>query len=213
MLLVRPIRHPPRTVPPRAADQRSQAYPTLLRVLRCGRYGQRGGPKTPEVGPLACVSCGHLLSRPPLWLCLLRWWFLRHSTLGWCGGGGGGSSSPLLAELLACVSPPLLAGGSRRWWRVVPRHSWLRVPGVAPRHSWLGSAGVAGGVALRHSSLRSAGLWGVVVAGGPSLLLTEVPGWAFPRHSWLGAPGAVPPQSWLGGSAGVGGGWPLATPG
>ena len=37
VLLVRPIGHPPRPVPPRAADQRSRAYPTLLRVLRWGR--------------------------------------------------------------------------------------------------------------------------------------------------------------------------------
>ena len=40
-------RHPPRPVPPRAADQRSRAYPTLLRVLRWGRYGHRGGPRNP----------------------------------------------------------------------------------------------------------------------------------------------------------------------
>ena len=50
VLLVRPIRHPPRPVPPRAADQRSQAYLTLLRVLSWGGYGHRGGPQTPEVG-------------------------------------------------------------------------------------------------------------------------------------------------------------------
>ena len=43
VLLVNPIAHPPRPVPPRAGDQRSRAYPTLLRVLRWGRCGHRGG--------------------------------------------------------------------------------------------------------------------------------------------------------------------------
>ena len=71
---------------------------------------------------------------------------------------------------------------------------------MVPRHSWLESAGGAGGLALRHSWLRSAGMWGVVVAGGPSPLLAEGPGWAFPHHSWLRAPGAVPCHSCLGGS-------------
>ena len=67
VLLVRPIGHPPRPLPLRAADQRSRAYLTSLRVLRWGRYGQRGGGggQTPEAGPLACVPCGHLSSRPP----------------------------------------------------------------------------------------------------------------------------------------------------
>ena len=68
VLLVRPMGHIPRPVPPRAADQRSWAYPTLLLVLRWGPYGHRGGPQTPEVGPLACVSCGPLAFRPPLLL-------------------------------------------------------------------------------------------------------------------------------------------------
>ena len=65
MLLVRPIGQPPRPVPPQAADQRSRAYPTLLRLLRWGRYGHRRGPQTPEVGSLACVSCGPFSPRPP----------------------------------------------------------------------------------------------------------------------------------------------------
>ena len=65
VLLVRPIGHPPRPVPPRAADQRSRPYPTLLRVLRWGRNGHRGGPQTPEAGALASVPCGPLSSRPP----------------------------------------------------------------------------------------------------------------------------------------------------
>ena len=69
VLLVRPIGHPTRPVPPRAADQRSKAYPTLLRVLRWGRYSHQGGLQTPEVGPLACVPCGILSFRPPLPLC------------------------------------------------------------------------------------------------------------------------------------------------
>ena len=187
--MVRPIRHPPRRVPPRAADQRSPAYPTLLRVLRCDRYGHRGGAKPLRLGPSPASPVRPFSPAPSLavlvtavgFLPLLpgvRWW--------WWGGG----SSPPLAELLVCVYPPLLAGARDRWWRVVPHHSWLRVLGVAPRHSLLGSAGGAGGVGLCHSLLRSAGLWGVVVAGDPSLL-AEGPGRAFPRHSWLRAPGAV----------------------
>ena len=46
VLLVRPIGLSPRPVAPRAADQRSRAYPTLLRELRWGRYGHPGGPQT-----------------------------------------------------------------------------------------------------------------------------------------------------------------------
>ena len=65
VLLVRPIGHPPRPVPPRAADQRSRAYPTLLRVLTWGRYGHRGGAQTPRVWSLASVSFGPLSPRPP----------------------------------------------------------------------------------------------------------------------------------------------------
>ena len=175
VLLVRTIGHRPRPVPPQAADQRSRAYPTLLRVLRWGRYGHRGGPQTPEVGPLACVSCGPLLSRPPLSLCWLRWWVFRHSWVG-CGGSGWGAAPRHSWPRCLCAYPRhswlrLAAGGGG--WSLA---TWLRVFGVAPRHSWLESAGVAGGVALRHSWLRSAGFWGVVLAGGPSLLLAEGPG-------------------------------------
>ena len=67
--MVRPIGHPPRAVPRRAADQRSRAYPTLLRMLRWGRYGHRGGPQTSEVGSLACVSRGPFCVPPPISLC------------------------------------------------------------------------------------------------------------------------------------------------
>ena len=144
LLLVRPIGHPPRPVPPRAADQWSRAYPTVLRVPRLGRYGHRGGPQTPEVGSLACVPRGPFSSRPQFTLCGLWWWVSRLSWVGWWWWGG--SSSPFLAVLLARVSPPSLVVVRRRWRRVVPRLSWLRVRvvGVAPRHSWLGSSGVGG---------------------------------------------------------------------
>ena len=207
VLLVRPIGHLPRPVPPQAADQRSRPYSTLLRVLRWGRYGHRGGPQTPEVGPLACVSCGPLFSRPPFPAVSGVVVGFRPS---WLGLGGG--SWPPLAKVLVCVSPLPLAGARRRWWRVSPRLSWLGVLGVGLRLSWLGSAGGAGGAALRHSWLRSAGPWVVVVVGGPSLLLAEDSGWAFPRHSWLRAPGAFPATpGWE--STGVGDAWPLATPG
>ena len=46
--LVRPIGHLPETLPRWAAGLRSQAYPALLRVLRRGGYGHRGGPLTPQ---------------------------------------------------------------------------------------------------------------------------------------------------------------------
>ena len=157
VLLVRPIGRPPKTVPPRAADQRSWAYPTLLRVLRLGRYGRRGGPQTPEVRLHACVPCGLLLScSPPTTVLgsvvglspLLAW------VRWWCWGGG---SSPLLDEVLMWASPPPLAGARCRRRRVVPRQSWLRVLGAAPRHSWLESAGGAG--AGRPSPLLGEDRW------------------------------------------------------
>ena len=112
VLLVRPIGHPPRPVPPRAADQRSRAYPTLLRVLRWGRYGHRGGPQTPEVGFLACVPRGPFSSRPPFRCAVCGGWC--PVSPGWGGGGGGGGVSLFLAVLLACVSPPPLVVVRRR---------------------------------------------------------------------------------------------------
>ena len=78
-LRVRPIGHPPRPVPPRAADQRSRSYPTLSRELRWGRYGHRGGAQTPGVGSLASVSFGPPSSRPPRPLC----WLLPPRFLPW----------------------------------------------------------------------------------------------------------------------------------
>ena len=136
-----PLVNPPRPVPPRAADQRSWAYPTLLRVLTWGRYGHRGGPATPEVGSLTCVSRGPLSSCPPFAV-----WFVVVGFPSLLGGPG--DSSPFLAELLVCVSPPPLVVVRRAWRWVVPRHSWLWVFSVAPRHSWLGSSGVGGGRAF-----------------------------------------------------------------
>ena len=147
VLLVRPIGHPPRLVPPRAADQRSRAYPTLLRVLRWGRYGHRGGVQTPEDGYLACVSRGPFLSCPPFRCVVCSGGF--PVSPGWAGGGGG-RFLLFLAVLLLCVSPPPLVVVRSRWRQVVPRPPWLwvRVLGVAPRHSWLGSSGVGGGWAF-----------------------------------------------------------------
>ena len=58
VLLVRPIGHPPRPVPPRAADQRSRAYPTLLRVLRWGQYGHREAPEPLRLGPSPASPVG-----------------------------------------------------------------------------------------------------------------------------------------------------------
>ena len=133
-------------------------------------------PEPLRLGPSPAFSVGPFRPAPSFRCVGCGGWF--PVSPGW---GGmvveGGGSSPLLAELLVCVSPPLLAEARRRWRRVVPRHSWLRVLGMAPRHSWLGSSGVGGGVGLRHSWLRSAGLWGVVprfgvrVLGGRSLAI------------------------------------------
>ena len=105
VLLVRPIGHPSRPVPPRAADQRSRAYPTLLRVLSWGRYGHRGGGQSPEVGSLACVSHGPSSSRPPF-RCVVCGGGSPVSP-AWVGGGGG-RFLLFLAVLLVCVSSPPL---------------------------------------------------------------------------------------------------------
>ena len=221
VLLVKPIGHPPSPMPPRAAGQRSRAYPTFLRVLRRGRYGLPGGGAKPlrlglspasSVGPLlpalpsCCVGCGggfsgRLLATPGRGACVRF-----PATPGWepppvLAGG----PSPLLADGPGCGSPPLLVGVLWCCW----------------------------GSGLCHSWLRFAGLWGVVVVGGPLLsgcgswvgvplpLLAEGPGcgllpllaggfrwcwwWVAPRHSWLGVMGAVRRHSWVG-SAGRGSG-------
>ena len=155
VLLVRPIGQPPRPVPPGAADKPSWAYPTLLRVLRWGRYSHRGGGPNPSGwAPRLCPLWAPFIPSPPSRCVGLGGGSLATPGLGAAvvlGGGG----SPLLAEVLVCASPPLLAGASCRWWWVVPRHSWLRVLGAVPSNSWLGSAGGAFG-------------------GGPSPLLAEV---------------------------------------
>ena len=174
VLLVRPIGHPRRPVPPRVTDQRSWRYPTLLRVLRWGRYVHLGAPQTSEVGSLVCVSSGPVSSRPPCrcvvcgggfpvsprwdWVVVVGERLLATPSRVACvrvpatpGRGSApvaaGGPSPLLAEGLGFRSPPLLAGVLWCWW----------------------------GVGLRHSWLRSADLWGVVppfrlrVLGGRSL--------------------------------------------
>ena len=157
VLLVRPIGHPPRPVPPRAVDQRSRAYPTLLHVLRWGRYGHRGGPKHLRLGPSPAFPVGPFRPPPPFRCVGCGGGFTVSP--GWGGGGGGAAPRHSWPSCLCAC----------------PRHSWLRVLGVAPRHSWPGSSGVGGGVGRRHSWLSSAGLWGVVprfrlrVLGGRSL--------------------------------------------
>ena len=231
VLLVRPIGHPPRPVPPRAADQRSRAYPTLLRVLRWGRYGHRGGPQTPEVGSLAGAPRGPFSSLPPFRCAVCGGWC--PVSPGW-GGGGGGGGVFAVPGCVACGrvapspgrgSPPVcvfVARCVRAWclcWCVV-RGLWCVVCG--------------GGVLV--------GLWRVCGVVGPSPLLAEVPVcysppllagfrclWccAAPRHSWLGFRRrqwrvvcgvwcVVCGERWrcVGGVvAGVWCGWSLATPG
>ena len=190
--MVRPIGHPPRPVPPRAADQRSRAYPTLLRVLRWGRYGHRGGPQTPEVGSLACVSRGPLSSRPPFRCVVCGGGFPVSS--GW-GGGGGGVALRLSWPCCLCACPRL------PWlWFAAGGGGWSPASPGCGSGSWVWLPATPG--------------WGplVLVGGGPSPLLAEVrrfagrgpsfpavgSGWAFPRHSWLRAAGAVSRYFWLG---------------
>ena len=174
VLLVRPIGHPPRPVPPRAADQRSRAYPTLLRVLRWGRYGHRGGPQTPEVGSLACVSRGPFSSRPPFRCAVCGGWC--PVSPGWGGGGGGGGFSLFLAVLLVCVSPPPLVVVRRRCvclWR-----------GACARGVCVGVWCVVCGVSCAAVVCWWGCGWCVV--------------WLVPRHSWRRFLCATPRHSWLG---------------
>ena len=166
--------------PPQAGATAGR-QPTVRGVshyIACAQVGpilSLGGPPNPRGWvPRLHFPWAPFLPPPPfaVWFVVVGFPSLLGG-LGWWWWGGG--SSPLLAELLVCVSPPLLADARRRWRQVVPRHSSLRVLGVAPCHSCLGSSGVGGGVGLRHSWLRSAGLWGVVprcrlrVLGGRSL--------------------------------------------
>ena len=163
VLLVRPIGHPPRPVPPRTADQQSRAYPTLLRVLRWGRYGHRGGPQTPEGGSLACVSRGPFSSRPPF-RCVVSL-VSRLSGVGWWWWGGGGV--PAVPGRVACVRVASSSGcGSLSVCLFVARCvrawclCWCVVCGL-----WCVVCG--GGV--------SVGLWLLCGVVGPSPLLAEVP--------------------------------------
>ena len=187
VLLVRPIGHPPRPVPPRAADQRSRVYPTLLRVLRWGRYGHRGGPQTPEVGSLACVSRGPFSSRPPFRCVVCGGWC--PVSPGW-GGVWGGGGSLFLAVLLVCVSPPPLVVVRRRCvclWR-----------GACARGVCVGVWFVVCGVWCAAVVCWWDCGWCVV--------------WLVPRHSWRRFLCATPRHSWLGFAAGGGVGLP-ANPG
>ena len=111
VLLVRPIGHPPRPVPPRAADQRSRAYPTLLRVLRWGRCGHRGEGQTPEAGPLASVPYGPLSSRPPP----SRSVGPCPSTLYPCVSPSPRSFLLSRAPAVSCLSPALSLRSSPHW--------------------------------------------------------------------------------------------------
>ena len=141
VLLVRPIGHPPGPVPPPAADQQCQAYPTLLLVLRRTDMVTGGGGQTPEVGCLACnpvgplplvppsrcVGCHGGSSATPGWgaVVVVGGRLLATPGCGACvcvpatpGWGSptmvAGGPSPLLGEGIVCGSPPLL--GRVRWW-------------------------------------------------------------------------------------------------
>ena len=186
VLLVRPIGHPPRLVPPRAADQRSRVYPTLLRVLRWGRYGHRGGPGTTDVGSLARVSRGPSSSRPPFRRVVCGGGF--PVSPGW-DGGGGGRFLLFLAVLLVYVSPPPLVVVPRRcvclWRSVCARgvcvgvcvvRSWCHGCGCVFRVCWCmcvrvwvcgwGRLGLPAGVGVGVVGVCRG--WSLVTTGGGS---------------------------------------------
>ena len=190
-----------------------------------------GGPQTPEVGSLACVSRGPFLSRPPFRCAVCGGWC--PVSPGW-GGGAGGGGGFAVPGCVACVRvAPSSGRGSpsvcvfvarcvRAWclcWCVV-RGLWCVV--------------CVSGVLV--------GLWLVCGVVGPSPVLAEVPvcysppllagfrclWWcAVPRHSWLGFRCrqwrvvcglwcvVCGERRWCVGGvvAGVWCGWSLATPG
>ena len=232
VLLVRPIGHPPRPVPPRAADQRSRAYPTLLRVLRWGRYGHRGGPQTPEVGSLAGAPRGPFSSRPPFRCAVCGGWC--PVSPGWWWWGGGVFAVP------GCVACGRVAPSSGP--AVVVRGVWCVVCGGGVLAGLWVVCGVVGPspllaeVPVCYSPPLLAGFrcrwwwavpatpgWGPLAAvvcgvwrwcvgcwslatpgGGSCVLLPATPG-------WVSLPVVVggPRHSWLG-SAGGGGVWRVA---
>ena len=230
VLLVRPIGHPPRPVPPRAADQRSRAYPTLLRVLRWGRYGHRGAPKPLRLGPSPASPVGPFRPAP---LFAVRFAVAGVPSLR--GGvvvvGGGVFAVP---GCVACVRvAPSSGPGSPSVCVFVARcvRAWCLCWCVV-RGLWCVVCG--GGVLV--------GLWLVCGVVGPSPLLAEVAvcysppllagfrclWWcAVPRRSWLGFRcrqwrvvcgvwGVLyGERRWCVGGvvAGVWCGWSLATPG
>ena len=181
VLLVRPIGHPPRPVPPRAADQRSRAYPTLLRVLRWGRYGHRGGAQTPEVGSLACVSRGPFSSRPPFRCAVCGGWC--PVSPAWGGGGGGGGGFRCSWPCCLCACRPLLWS----WFAVgvcVCGAVRARVVSVLVCGAWFVVCGVrrwcVGGVV--------AGVWcgwSLATPGGGSCVLLPA------THGWVSLPVVV----------------------
>ena len=193
VLLIRPMGHPPSLVPPRAADQRSLAHPTLLRVLRSCRYGQGRGPQTPEVGSLACVSRGPFSSRPPFRCVVCGGGF--PVSPGWGGVGGQGRFLLFLAVLLVCVSPAPLVVVRRRCvclWRgacargvcagVCVVQSWWRGCGCVFRVCSCVCVCVCAGVAGAGWCLLLVlvCVWLVCAVVGPSPFLAEVPECHFP---------------------------------
>ena len=169
-----PLVTPPGPVPPRAADQRSRAYPTLLRVLRWGRYGHRGGPQTPEVGFPACVPRGPFSSRPPFRCAVCGGWCPVSPGWGDGGGGGGGFRRSWLCCLRACrpllwswfaVGVCVCCAVRARVVSVLVCGAWFVVCGVR----WWCVGGVVAGVWCG---------WSLATPGGGScVLLPATPGW------------------------------------
>ena len=194
VLLVRPIGHPPRPVPPRAADQRSRAYPTFFCVCSGAADTVTGGaPKPLRLGPSPASPVGPFRPAPlfAVWFAVVGVPSLRGGVV--VVGGGGGFRCSWLCCLRACRPLPwswfaagvCVCGAVRaRVVSVLVCGAWFVVCGVR----WWCVGGVVAGVWCG---------WSLATPGGGSrVLLPATPGWVSlpvvvggPRHSWLRSPG------------------------
>ena len=220
VLWVRPVGHPPRPVPPQAADQRSRAYPTLLRVLKWADTVTGGAPK-----PLRLCSSPASLVGPFRPAPLLAVWFAVVGFPSLPGGVvvvGGAFRFSWPCCLCACPHLPWLwfaagvcvCGAVRA--RVV---SELVCVSCVRGDVGVGVSSVCVGVCVCVCGCVGGAGWGVLLVWvwvwlvcavvGPSPLLAEVPECDFPPLL-----AGVRWRRWCVGGvvAGVWCGWSLATP-
>ena len=224
VLLVRPIGQPPRPAPPRAADQRSRAYPTLLCVLRWGRYGHRGGGgKSLRLGPSLASSVGPFRPAPHFAV-----WF---AVVGFPSLPGGvvvvGRFFPFSWPCCLCPCPPLpwlwfavgvcVRGAVRaRVVSVLVCVSCVRgVVGVGVPSLRVGVCVCVCGCVVGAGwglLLVWVWVWSVCAVAGPSLAGVRWRQWCVVCGVWFVVCGV---QRWCVGGvvAGVWCGWSLATPG